>query len=34
MDLTEGDWLQQQQECGEDDPVANDEHENNIEEDV
>ena len=34
MDLTEGDWLQQQQECGEDDPAANDEHENNSEEDV
>ena len=34
MDLTEGDWLQQQQECGEDDPAANEEHENNIEEDV
>ena len=34
MDLTEGDWLQQQQECGEDDPVTNDEHENNSEEDV
>ena len=34
MDLTEGYWLQQQHECGEDDPVTNDEHENNNEEDV